>query len=83
MELLFSIEDVIKQFDTSGSRPLLVHASDMEFYICKYPYHSYDHKLLNEYLAYHFANRNLFSQEWIKIVRSTFLQFASLMTQKP
>lgn len=55
MELLFSIEEVNKRFETSGSRPLLVHASDMEFYICKYPYHPKDTKLLNEYLAYHFA----------------------------
>ena len=55
MELLFSIEEVNKRFETSGSRPLLVHASDIKFYICKYPYHSNDPKLLNEYLAYQFA----------------------------
>lgn len=55
MDRLISIEEVPKRFDTAGSRPLLVHASDMEFYVCKYPYHPQDPKLLNEYLAFHFA----------------------------
>jgi hypothetical protein len=55
MKLLHSIEEVSKRFDTAGSRPLLVHASDLEYYICKYPYYPNDPKLLNEYLAYHFA----------------------------
>lgn len=55
MDILFSIEEVSKRFDTSGSRPLLVHASDLEYYICKYPFYPRDPKLLNEYLAFHFA----------------------------
>lgn len=55
MDHLVSIEEVTKRFDTSGSRPLLVHASNLEDYICKYPYHPNDPKLLNEYLAFHFA----------------------------
>jgi len=55
MNRLISIEEVSKRYDTSGSRPLLVHASDLEYYICKYPYHHRDPKLLNEYLAFHFA----------------------------
>ena len=55
MNRLFSIEEVSKRFDTSGSRPLLVHASDLEYYICKYPFYPRDPKLLNEYLAFHFA----------------------------
>lgn len=55
MELLFSIEEVNKRFDTSGSRPLLVHASDLEDYVCKYPFYPHDSKLVNEYLAFHFA----------------------------
>ncbi|SIS65516.1 HipA family kinase [Belliella pelovolcani] len=55
MDRLYSIEEVNKRYETAGSRPLLIHASDMEFYICKYPYHWQDSKLLNEYLAYNFA----------------------------
>lgn len=52
---LDSIEEVSKRFETSGSRPLLVHASDMEDYVCKYPFYPNDSKLLNEFLAFHFA----------------------------
>lgn len=55
MERLVSIQEVEKKFDTAGSRPLLVHASDLEFYVTKYPFFADDTKLLNEYLAYHFA----------------------------
>lgn len=55
MTNLVSIEEVSKRYETSGSRPLLVHASDMDYYICKYPFHPGDAKLLNEYLGYHFA----------------------------
>lgn len=55
MNILVSIEEVSKRFETSGSRPLLVHTSDMEDYVCKYPYFPNDSKLLNEYLAFHFA----------------------------
>lgn len=55
MDRLVSIEEISKRFDTSGSRPLLVHASDMEDYVCKYPYHPNDSKLLNEFIAFHFA----------------------------
>lgn len=55
MERLVSIEEVEKKYSTGGSHPLLVHASDLEHYICKYPFFPGDHKLLNEFLGYHFA----------------------------
>lgn len=55
MNRLVSIEKVSKRFETSGSRPLLVHTSDLEDYVCKYPYYPNDSKLLNEFLAFHFA----------------------------
>lgn len=55
MESLVSIEVVEKKYNTSGSRPLLVHASDLAYYVTKYPYYRKDPKLLNEFLAYHFA----------------------------
>ncbi len=55
MDRLVSIQEVEKKFETLGSRPLLVHASDLEFYVTKYPFYPNDSKLLNEYLAFHFA----------------------------
>lgn len=55
MERLVSIEEVEKKYSTGGSHPLLVHASDLEHYICKYPFFPGDHKLINEFLGYHFA----------------------------
>jgi hypothetical protein len=55
MIFLDSIEEVSKRYETAGSRPLRVLASDLEYYICKYPYHPNDPKLLNEYLGFHFA----------------------------
>ncbi len=32
-----------------------MHASDMDYYVTKYPFHKNDFKLINEYLAYQFA----------------------------
>ncbi|MEB2786378.1 HipA family kinase [Algoriphagus persicinus] len=55
MKRLVSIEKVEKKYATVGSHPLLVHASDLEHYICKYPFFPEDHKLINEFLAFHFA----------------------------
>ncbi|MCH6199715.1 hypothetical protein MMU07_08995 [Aquiflexum sp. LQ15W] len=55
MIFLDSIEEVSKRYETAGSRPLRVLASDLEYYICKYPFHPNDPKLLNEYLGFHFA----------------------------
>lgn len=55
MIILDSIEEVSKRYETAGSRPLRVLASDLEYYICKYPFHANDSKLLNEYLGFHFA----------------------------
>jgi len=55
MESLVSLEEVEKKYNTSGSRPLLVHASDLAYYVTKYPFYRKDPKLLNEFLAFHFA----------------------------
>lgn len=52
---LNSIKEVIKKFHTNGSRPILIQADDFEYYICKYPFHPQDFKLINEYLANRFA----------------------------
>jgi len=55
MAFLDSIEEVSERYETAGSRPLRVLASDLEYYICKYPFYANDPKLLNEYLGFHFA----------------------------
>jgi hypothetical protein len=55
MEQLSSIEAVEKVFET-GCRPLLVHASDLNFYVCKYHTSgSSADKLFREYIASSFA----------------------------
>ena len=55
MQRLVSISAIEKKFDTSGSRPILVLADDLEHYICKYPHFPNDSKLVNEYLGNRFA----------------------------
>lgn len=55
MKHLASIESIETVYDT-GCKPLLVHASDLNFYVCKYHHASGTaEKLFREYLAASFA----------------------------
>jgi hypothetical protein len=55
MNRLNSIEAVEKVYDT-GCKPLLVHASDLNFYVCKYHMSGiFADKLFREYIAASFA----------------------------
>lgn len=53
MELLHTIQEVHKMFDTSGSSPLLVTCNDFNDWVCKYDQHG--QYLFNEVLAAEFA----------------------------
>lgn|SRR5690606_11116025 len=69
MQRLVSISAIEKKFETSGSRPILVLAEDLEHYICKYPHFSNDSRLVNEYLG------NRFAQIWgISVPEMAFVQ---------
>ena len=53
MELLHTIQEVHKMFETAGSSPLLVTCNDFNDWVCKYDQHS--QYLFNEILAAEFA----------------------------
>lgn len=53
MQSLYSIQEVIKIFQTGGSRPILVTCDDLNNWVCKYEKTTLN--LFNEYLAHHFA----------------------------
>lgn len=54
MQNRYSIQEVIKIFDTGGSHPLLVTCDDLNDWVCKYDRSTLN--LFNEYLAHHFAS---------------------------
>lgn len=53
MESRYSIQDVIRIFDTGGSYPLLITCDDLQNWVCKYERNTLN--LFNEFLAYRFA----------------------------
>lgn len=55
MRSLHSIAPIEKKYETNGSKPFLILADDFEYYVCKYPQHPHDHKLVNEFLGQRFA----------------------------
>lgn len=55
MKQLTSISLIDKKYETAGSKPIRILASDLEHYICKYPFFPNDSKLVNEYLGHQFA----------------------------
>jgi hypothetical protein len=56
MKTLTSISPIDKKYETIGSSPFRILASDMEHYICKYPFFPNDSKLINEFLGNRFAS---------------------------
>ncbi len=55
MRSLNSISQIEKKYETNGSKPFLILADDLEYYVCKYPRNPGDNKLINEFLGQRFA----------------------------
>lgn len=51
MELLKSISAISMKYQTKGSRPVQLMASDLETYVVKYPFYNGDFRLINEFLG--------------------------------